>query len=271
MYREIPLPPPSIWDPNSILTAIKTIAYRTGNFNPAPGGALSPGTLRIYNDPCTALGAGSGVWQIELTQNMEMPGETDGMITFVIRYQGNASTSVGGFPAAPMPALNGYIFSAETGPMFPLPSFAPSQSSGNMSILRPSMCATWDEPYPFYTAGNFSVLLYQLYTSAVDAAGPGGTVGVMEYWSDPQTAIGTGTGDWLVSIKAWTAGSAGLSILKIGGKAIQMRGGPPAVPCPVNWNYNGSATYHAAVSVYQPAYYTYSLLAATAVNNRFSL
>lgn len=271
MYREIPLPPPSIWDPNSILTAIKTIAYRTGNFDPAPGGTLSPGTLRVYNDPCTALGVGSGVWQIELSQNMEMPGETDGIVTFVIRYQGNASISVGGIRAAPMPALNGYIFSVETGPMFPLPNIVPGQSPGNASILRPQMLCTAQDVAvaapgtpDFGSPGNYSRNLAQLYATALAAAGPGGTVETPQYWSDPQTAIGTGTGLWCLYISAWTAGSTALTVIGIGGCSLQMHGGPPPTYSPASWNYG----YYGYTSSGQPRN---GILSATQVPNRFAL
>ncbi len=270
-YSQIPLPPPAINSADPIADAIADIVARTGSFT---------GSIRVYNDPVKSIAVGtigqpgyvppqgSGVWQVQVTQNYQLPGDSGDFVTFVVYFQGNSVWSNGGFLQSPVPPLSKYPNAIMSGgPMFPIPELMSGQSPGNASIIRPKMTATADALLSA-PAGSYSQLLQQLYSIAVAEAGPNGSVGNMYYWIDLQFVaqqsplITGGTGLWRAYITAWTQGSTAETVIGIGGHTIQMAGGAPPVNPPLSWNYNPQ---------HNPTNGQNSMSTAIQLNTRFAL
>lgn len=264
-YREIPLSPPSPWNADPIGAAIKTIAARTGNFNPAA--PAQAGAIRVYNDAAQAVMVGSGIWQVEVSQNYLLPGDQGDYVTFIIRFQGCASISVGGFQAAPCPLYpnyeTGYNLIIAGSQLFPFPSLNAQQSAGNAAIILPSMLCTADMVIAAPGGlGNYSQMLNQMYNIMVQEVGPGGTVGQLYIWADWNMTVGapipvtggfqaTGTGLWVAGISGWSANSGAQVKMSVGGCAAKMLGGPVPATEPVSVNYayyyngvGGNGGYH---------------------------
>ena len=189
------------------------------------GVSVSPAALQqmYWNDPATALGAGTGRWQFQISYTYQPSGDTD-PVTLVVSCQGNASSSIGGPKAVSPPSFTGMT---QTGcPLFAFPSVGGGGSqAGGASIIRLSISPFSPQPLTDLAA-------------IASATIPAGNVNY-RYWSDPQTAyaggLSTGTGMWMASVSGPQGGYTAQIIGYVGGCALSSVGGPPAIAAPASW------------------------------------
>ncbi len=209
----IPVGPVSPYSSDPVADARALMAQ-----NGLPSSAIS---WMYWNDPPTAPGQGTGRWQFQGIAYFTPPGAAD-QAMYVVSCAGNASTSVGGAPAAPAPAFTGMTKS--NGPLFGI-GLVPVV--GTVGGLNSALINTVAATNPATLINDITNLIF-----------PNNQGSWWVYYNDPQTAVGQGTGIWrLRVICIWTsAGAASLtSIYQAGGCALNSAGGAPATPPPASF------------------------------------
>lgn len=174
-----------------------------------------------WNDPCTVLGAGTGLWQFRIIYREYVTGQNEPN-DYIAFSGGNASSSVGGVPAAAVPSFTTPVAFAMLGGKMNFGSGSGSTSgsiAGNMALFDHKVMAT----HP-------STVLADLISAAGTFNSSGGNI--YRYYTDPQTALGVGTGLWFAKLYIWSPNYVAQNIYRTGGCALSSVGGDPATPPP---------------------------------------